>query len=358
MMKRVLTILAFTMLGASGATYANLQECKFYDDGNQVLIMSPGTQPVITPLPVGTVTAPTLISNPILMETTPSLRSHCTSGQHEEDVFQLTNNAMLDGEIDGKATFSTNIPGIVYTLAFYPDGNGVTAWFPPNPNAFYRTASVGDESLVADKHWHVRMDFWQIIGFAGIPENENFLTASGGPIGQIVLGDPDSPVDDHPRPQVNMSQMSFSIPLNRPTCALRAPTTVNLGDWYPGDLENDNTDKVTFHITGTCANTTSIQYTLSSSHTTPDKVYFTNAIQEGGGIKVAKGVGVIILDHETDTHPVPADSFKRVIAMGEHFGDPVSIIDRTLWARLVKTGAEPISVGSFGTSITFQITYE
>ncbi|MFN2767822.1 fimbrial protein, partial [Escherichia coli] len=65
-----------------------------------------------------------------------------------------------------------------------------------------------------------------------------------------------------------MSQMSFSIPLNRPTCALRAPTTVDLGDWYPAEVENDNTRKVEFHITGTCVNTIAVYYTLSSTHTT------------------------------------------------------------------------------------------
>lgn len=129
-MKEYLSLLALMMLGMSGAAQA--RECKFYAGTDDVLIMSPGTQPVITPLPVGTVTTPTQISTTILMETTPTLRSHCSGGDDGADVYQLTDNAMLSGEIDGKATFSTNIPGIVYTLAFYPDGNGVTAWFPPN----------------------------------------------------------------------------------------------------------------------------------------------------------------------------------------------------------------------------------
>lgn len=56
-MKKYLTILAFAAFGLSGAARANFEECKFY--GNDDLqIMSPGAQPVITPLPVGTVTTP------------------------------------------------------------------------------------------------------------------------------------------------------------------------------------------------------------------------------------------------------------------------------------------------------------
>lgn len=155
----------------------------------------------------------------------------------------------------------------------FPDGNGVTAWFPPNANAFYRTGIVGyDYSMLDEKNWHVRMEFWQTNAFTGVPPDEDFLTASSGPIGQIIIGKPDGTTkEDHPRPLVNMSQMSFSIPLNRPTCALRAPTTVDLGDWFPAELENGNTPKVEFHITGTCANTTLVQYSLSSTHTTADK---------------------------------------------------------------------------------------
>lgn len=75
-MKKYLSILAFAALGMSGAAKANLDECKFY--GNDDLqIMSPCAQPVITPLPVGTVTTPIQISNTIIMETTPALKSHC-----------------------------------------------------------------------------------------------------------------------------------------------------------------------------------------------------------------------------------------------------------------------------------------
>lgn len=357
-MKKYLNILAFVMLGVSGATHAAL-ECKF-NSNDTLLIMSPGIQPVITPLPVGTVTTPVQISNSIIMETTPSLSSHCAVGNDGENVYQMTNNAMLAGEIDGKATFRTNVPGIVYTLAFYPDGNGVTAWFPPNANEFYLTGNDHDnEGAVDGKTWHVRMEFWQTNGFAGVPDDADFLTASSGPIGQIILGNPvGTTIEDHPRPLVNMSQMSFSIPLNRPTCALRAPTTVNLGDWFPGELENGNTPKVEFHVTGTCVNTTLVQYTLSSTHTTADKKYFTNAIEGNSGVTAAGGVGVQIFDDYRDNYPVPADSSKRVIAMGEMSGDPVNIIDRSIWARLVKIGSEPVTVGAFGSTITFQITYE
>lgn len=354
-MKKLLNILAFVTLGISGATYA---ECKFYAGNDSVLIMSPGTQPVITPLPVGTVTTPTQISTTITMETTPTLKSHCAGGNDGWDVYQLTNNAMLAAGIDGKAMFRTNIPGIYYTLAFFPDGNGLTAWFPENANFFYKTASPATGIPLQEKNWHVRMEIWQTNGFTGVPLDENFLTASSGPIGQIIIGNPnEDDTYDHPRPYVNMSQMSFSIPLNRPTCTLRAPTTVDLGDWYPAEVEKGNTKKVAFKITGTCINTTKVEYTLSSTHTTPDKQYFTNALESNSSVTAAGGVGVIILDDENSHYPVPADSWKRVIAIGD-VGDPVNTVDRTIWAQLVKIGSDPVTVGSFGTSIAFQVTYE
>ena len=147
-MKKYLSILAFAALGMSGAAKANLEECKFYGH-DDLLIMSPGAQPVITPLPVGTVTTPIQISNTIIMETTPALKSHCAGGKDGENTYQITDNSMLAGYIDNKATFRTNIPGIVYTLAMYPDGNGVTAWFPPNAGSWYMTAPNDDhEELI------------------------------------------------------------------------------------------------------------------------------------------------------------------------------------------------------------------
>ncbi|WP_336239209.1 fimbrial protein StkG [Enterobacter chuandaensis] len=359
-MKHYFPILAMMMLGFSGASYADLQECKFYESSD-VLIMSPGIAPTIVPLPVGTVYSPTLISSTITMETNPVLRSQCTGGNDGEDVYQTTNKAMSSGfDFDGKALFRTNIPGIYYALAFYPDGNGVTAWFPSNDSGFFIKTAVGEgnESAFDQKNWHVRMEFYQNNEFQGVPEDENFLTASSGPIGQIVLGNPDgTDTYDHPRPNVNMSQMSFSIPLNRPSCLLRAPTTVNLGDWYPGEVENGNTDQVEFHITGTCVNTMNVYYTLSSTHTTTDKNYFTNSVSNTGGVSAAGGVGVMIKDQPESSYPVPADSFSRIIAydMG---GDSGYSVDKTLAAKLVKVGSDPVTVGTFGTTVTFQITYE
>lgn len=113
-MKKYLSILAFAALGMSGAAKANLEECKFYGH-DDLLIMSPGAQPIITPLPVGTVTTPIQISNTIIMETTPALKSHCAGGADGENTYQMTDNSMLAGYIDNKATFRTNITGIVYT---------------------------------------------------------------------------------------------------------------------------------------------------------------------------------------------------------------------------------------------------
>lgn len=354
-MNKYLNILAFLVFGISGATQA--YECKFYAGTDDVLIMSPGTQPVITPLPVSTVTTPTQISTTIIMETTPTLRSHCAGGDDGADVYQSTYNTMLEGEIDGKAMFRTNIPGIYYTLAFFPDGNGVTAWFPPSPNAFYRTGIVGyDYDMLQEKNWHVRMEFWQTNGFTGVPVDENFLTANSGPIGQIVVGDPDElKKDDHPRSHVSMSQMSFNIPLNRPTCAMRAPATVDLGDWFVGDVEHGNTTPVEFKISGTCSNTTQVWAVATSTHVTADKSYFTNSVG-GGGVVAAEGVGVKLAQPYHYSH-LKAD-FKTLISHSEMAGDPVYFVDAPFTAQVVKIGSDPVTVGAFGSNITFQITYE
>jgi type 1 fimbria pilin len=356
--KHYFPILTMMMLGFSGASYANLQECKFYESSD-VLIMSPGIAPVITPLPVGTVNAPTLISSTITMETNPVLRSQCTGGNDGEDVYQTTNKAMSSGfDFDGKALFKTNIPGIYYALAFYPDGNGVTAWFPSNDNGFFYKTAVGEgnESAFDQKNWHVRMEFYQNGEFQGIPDDENFLTANSGPIGQIVLGNPDgTDTYDHPRPYVNMSQMSFSIPLNRPTCVMRAPATVDLGDWFVADVERGNTTPVEFKISGTCSNTTQVWAVATSTHVTADKGYFTNSIS-GGGVVAAEGVGVKLAQPYHYEH-LKAD-FKTLISHSEMVGDPVNFVDAPFTAQVVKIGSGPVTVGAFGSNITFQITYE
>lgn len=93
--------------------------------------MTPGVQPVITPLPPGTITAPTQISTTILMEIQPSLTSYCVVGDDGDNVYQKTDTALAWGYVDNKATFRTNIPGIYYTIAIYPDDNRIAAWFPP-----------------------------------------------------------------------------------------------------------------------------------------------------------------------------------------------------------------------------------
>ena len=94
-MKKYLTILALAAFGLSGAAHSAL-ECKF-NSNDTLLIMSPGTQPVITPLPVGTVTTPVQISNTIIMETTPALTSSCEVGDDGENVYQMTNKSKYFG---------------------------------------------------------------------------------------------------------------------------------------------------------------------------------------------------------------------------------------------------------------------
>ena len=116
--------------------------------------------------------------------------------------------------------------------------------------------------------------------------------------------------------------MSFSIPLNRPTCVLRAPDNGKPGDWYPAEVENDNTSKVEVHITGTCVNTIAVYYTLSSTHTTADKKYFTNTIENNSGVTAAGGVGVMILDAEIVHCPCRQTVPNELLLQETIIGDP------------------------------------
>lgn len=119
--------LALIAIGASGAAHAAM-ECKF-NDGNTRTIM-PGMSTMIVPLPPGTISVPTQISPTILLEFDTPLQSSCNVGNDGESVWQMTDNALLWGNVNGHATFRTNVEGIYYTLAIYPDANTVTAWFP------------------------------------------------------------------------------------------------------------------------------------------------------------------------------------------------------------------------------------
>jgi type 1 fimbria pilin len=349
-------LLAVVLTGISGLSHAAL-ECKF-DSNNTLQIMSPGVTPSIVPLPVGTVgSTPVQISSTIIMETTPALKSHCAVGNDGENVYQMTNNAMLISSIDNKAAFRTNVPGIEYTVAFYPDGNALTAWFPLNAGSWYMTGDAHDnEDALDGKTWHVRVDIYQTNGFAGIPDNVNYLSIGSGPIGQIILGNPSgTTTEDHPRPLVNLSEMSFNVPLDRPTCALRMPYTVNLGDWTPAEVENGTTTVVPVNVTGTCTNTHNVSYTMSSANTTDDKKYFTNSLESNASVTAAGGVGVKITFGPNDAFPVPA-GYKQILH--SDYLNPVNIINDNIWAHLVKTGSEPVTPGAFGANITFQFTYE
>lgn len=351
-------LLLAALSGLSGVSHAAL-ECKFTSN-DSLLIMSPAAQPSIAFLPVGSVgSTPVQVSSTIIMETTPALKSTCSVGDDGENVYQMTNSALLVGYIDNKALYRTNIEGIYYTLAFYPDGNYITAWFPLNPNGWYMTANDHDnEGALDGKTWHARMDIYQTNGFTGVPENINFLTVDSGPLGEIILGNPEgTTTSDHPRPLVNISEISFNVPLNRPTCALRIPYSVNLGEWSPAEVESGATTAVPFNITGTCANTHKVQLVLRSNDTTSDKNYFTNIFTTDGAYTPAGGVGVGISEGTgVNWWPIPADSWQRVVAVD--YENPVTMIDKTLYAKLVKTGSDPVTAGAFGTNVIFEFTYE
>ncbi|EBK2395466.1 fimbrial protein StkG, partial [Salmonella enterica subsp. enterica serovar Kentucky] len=51
-------------------------------------------------------------------------------------------------------------------------------------------------------------------------------------------------------------------------------------------------------------------------------------------------------------------STPEVIAVGEIIGRPVTSVNANFKAKLVKTGTEAVTPGIFGSSVTFQVTYE
>ncbi|MBJ4025699.1 fimbrial protein StkG, partial [Salmonella enterica subsp. enterica serovar Derby] len=89
---------ALLLLSASGAAYGAM-ECKFYN-GDTRQIMSPGVQPIITFHP--SVQTATLLASGITMELTPEMHSHCAVGDDGENIYQMTDNTLLEGYVDGK----------------------------------------------------------------------------------------------------------------------------------------------------------------------------------------------------------------------------------------------------------------
>ncbi|EGK7349143.1 fimbrial protein StkG [Salmonella enterica subsp. enterica serovar Ituri] len=346
--------LALIAIGASGAAHAAM-ECKF-NDGNTRTIM-PGMSTMIVPLPPGTISVPTQISPTILLEFDTPLQSSCNVGNDGESVWQMTDNALLWGNVNGHATFRTNVEGIYYTLAIYPDANTVTAWFPPQAGSYYETGDANnDEGVVNARYWHARMDIYQDPTFKGLPTNVVFLTAAGGMLGHAVIGDPHTGTEsDHPRVPININDMSFQLPLHAPSCVLRAPTTVDLGDWYRSDLENDNTTEVSFKIEGSCANVIEVDAKVVSEHTTSDGALFTNSITSNSSVTAAKGVGVKL---RTPAYSQIHNNQSETIAAGNPIGAPVYQVSATYNAKLVKTNTEAVTPGVFGTTITFQVTYQ
>lgn len=362
-MKFKIYLLGLALLTASGFSHAAL-ECKFTSN-DPLLLMSPGVMPNIVPRPVGSTNYPTLISSTAILETTPALTSKCEVGDDGEDVYMMSNNAMISMiELNGKGMFNTNIPGIYFTLAFYPDSNSVTAYFPPvSGGNFIKTGdSHEDEDALNGKTWHARLEFYQNNQFTGVPKDVNFLSIGSGPIGQILLGEPRGALDDHPRPYVNLSQMSFNIPLDRPTCAVRGPVIVNLGDWFPHEVTSSGTPLVPFHITGNCANTTMVKIKAYATHWTDDKQFITNQVTAPGA-KKAGGVGLEVRVTSSDSQAdqgmrLTENTVNWAIAVGDNMTPTVYEFDTRLLARLVKYGNDPVTPGGFGANVTFQVTYE
>lgn len=85
----------------------------------------------------------TLLASGITMELTPEMHSHCAVGDDGENIYQMTDNTLLEGYVDGKALFRTNIPGITYAIGLYPQGKALPDGFRQS-GQYYMTAYADD----------------------------------------------------------------------------------------------------------------------------------------------------------------------------------------------------------------------
>ncbi|EMC0023648.1 TPA: fimbrial protein StkG [Enterobacter cloacae] len=307
-----------------------------------------GTKPTLRA--IDPVTAPTKISALYPLSLTPLLRSLCDTGDDGENIFTLTQANLQVGNVDGKALFKTNVTGIAYALAFRTTGTGVTAYFAPSTSWFLTLHMNNKDELLQFQTWEAAVEFYQLPSFAGIPSEVVSVGPAGGTIGQFTIGDPNETARDHPKPTITIANMAFTTPIEKPTCTLTAPKTVDLGDYGISDLENDNTLNVYAAVTGNCTNTRKITMTLTTSKTTgTDGTLLANTASSNA----AKGVGVL-LKWPDNSQVVPNST--NSYSTSEN--STISLFSRLLTARLVKSDTEKVTSGTFSAIGTLQFTYE
>lgn len=344
--KRLITLFVLLTLSAFHAS-ANV-ECKINNgDTRSVGDFTAGKPTLQT---VDTVSSPTKISALYPLDLSPLLRSICSAGDDGENIFTLTQSTLQVGNVDGKALFKTNVTGIAYALAFRTKGTGVTAYFAPSTSWFLTLHMNDQDELLSFQPWEAAVEFYQLPSFAGIPANVMSVGPAGGTIGQFTIGDPNASASDHPKATITIANMAFTTPIEKPTCMVTAPKSVDLGTYNVSDLENDNTLSVFFGINGNCTNARKITMKLTTSKTTgSDDLLLANTASSNA----AKGVGVLITwPNNTQIMPNTANSFSI------EEGKTIALFSTSLTARLVKSGSEKITSGQFSAIGTLQFTYE
>ncbi|HCT7896776.1 TPA: fimbrial protein StkG [Enterobacter cloacae] len=309
-----------------------------------------GAKPTLQTL--NSVSVPTRISSRYNLNLTPGLNSIRQVGDDGEDVFTFTQSDLYAGEVNGMALFKTNVPGIAYALAIVTTDGAVTAFFTSHTNSWWKSVETNNnENLIRDKSWKAAVEFYQLPGFMGIPADVISVGPAQGTLGKIIIGEPDGTTEsDHPRPTITIASMAFTTPIEKPTCILTAPKTVNLGDYDVSDLENDNVLSVFFGITGNCTNTRKITMTLTTSKTTgTDGSLLANTASSNA----AKGVGVFLMwPDNSQVVPNSTNSYTT------RENTTIALFSQLLTARLVKSGTEKVTSGTFSAIGTLQFTYE
>lgn len=325
-------------------------ECKFESGATLSIGRTSGLTQTLQPLDA--VSAPTQISQQVNLNLSPSLRSKCSVGNDGENVYTLTQSGIYIGSIGSTALFATNVTGIAYSLAIRTLDNAVVAFFTSPVGSWIKSVDTQDrESLVEDKNWSAAAIFYQLPSYAGIPADVTSITPVGGTFGKVILGNSSEQSEtDHPRPTVTITNNAFFIPVEKPTCTLTAPKTVNLGEYDVSDIENDTTLSVSFGINGNCTNTRKITMKLTTSKTTgSDGSLLANTASSNA----AKGVGALI-KWPNNTQIMPNSTSSYSVEQGT----TIALFSASLTARLVKSDTEKVTSGQFSAIGTLQFTYE
>ncbi|MHA1054136.1 fimbrial protein StkG [Enterobacter mori] len=344
--KRLMAL--FVLLTLSAFDTSAAVECQVNSSDTRSVGDFTGAKPTLQTM--DNVSAPTSISALYSLDLSPLLRSTCDAGNDGENIFTLTQASLQVGSVDGKALFKTNVTGIAYALAFRTKGTGVTAYFAPNTTWFLTLHMNDQDKLLQLQNWEAAVEFYQLPSFAGIPANVVSIGPAGGTIGKFTIGDPNETEEDHPKPTITIANMAFTTPIEKPTCTLTAPKSVDLGTYGVSDLENDNTLSTLVTVSGNCSNTRQISIKLSTSKTTgSDGTLLANTASSNA----AKGVGVL-LKWPDGSQAVPDSTNSFILNENRN----ITLFSAALTARLVKSDTEKVTSGTFSAIGTLQFTYE